>query len=144
MFCKLIILIHIFDHVDLECEPQRGLSRNGLQDLTKYTYGGSDKENFLPAMKGLTNQPKWLVFFWDEKEKRKAATPSASLVTLMCALDQQNHQLRRLLINIDRPGVPPRGAYSLVFLPGSYRKVLFQAGHGSFTSCHIQRVFLIL
>lgn len=95
-------------------------------------------------MKGLTNQPKWLVFCLGREGKKKSgypfrlsrhayvrARPAKSSAT------QATHQL-------GRPGVPSRGAYSLVFLPGSYSKVLFQAGHGSFTSCHIQRVFLIL
>ena len=53
MFCKLIILIHIFDHADLECEPQNSfqVTKGTFQGpRSKFSSGGAKeecvKENF--------------------------------------------------------------------------------------------------
>lgn len=118
-----------------------GLPRNGLQDLTKYPYGGSDKENFLPVMKGLTNHTRWLVFCLGREGKKKScynareclssphahvrARPAKSPAT------QATHQHTPTRSN------PAGGLFSSILARFIFiitlRKVLFQVGQGSFT-----------
>ena len=95
MFCNVIILIHHFDHIDLEREQNSFQLTKGTFEKRvprpdkKYPYGGSDKKNFLSAMKGLTNDPKWLMVCLGREGKRKAAKTrgkvSASLSSRSCA-----------------------------------------------------------
>lgn len=144
MFCNVIILIHHFDHIDLEREQNSFQLTKGTFEKRvprpdkKYPYGGSDK-NFLPAMKGLTNDPKWLMVCLGREGKRKAAKTRGKVFRMTLhahvrARRAKSPATQATHKNTLTRSTPSGGLFACILAMFIFIiTLLFQVGQGSFT-----------
>lgn len=152
MFCNVIILIHHFDHIDLEREQNSfQLTKETFEKRVprpdkKYPYGGSDK-NFLPAMKGLTNDPKWLMVCLGREGKRKAAKTRGKVFRITLHAHVRARRAKSPATQATHKNTLTRSTPSggLIRLYSCYVHIYYHAIIPSWSGLvHIKRVFLIL